>query len=386
MEDFIVAIATLIIFFGMGLSVTMAILLVKREQSNKIKNNTNPAQNFGISNTNNDLKQNIQNTTNDTQITQSQQTENLYIFFWSALWFAMYLLMELVVSALLISIFDTEYGFTFTEAVKGMFSMFPVGWSGNLLPWLMTVFALYFLPPLWIDKKQAKKSTFIAMIYISIFEVIGTFAYYGEFEEFSSSAFGIIVGQIVCTALWLVKSKKERNAATATTKHSVTVNPTQDFNKSLAQTSAADRTEITKNEMHESIRNERGDIHNKSHLKKIVCYILIACIFISILVSGFVCRNNLIFAEEHYYNTYISFLEATPAAIKKGYYGYGCGESSCKYCNGSQYKKYIEDFAYRQTTITYVNVSFVSAAVFGVGSLAMVIYLELSSKRKKEHQ
>ena len=98
-------------------------------------------------------------------------------------------------------------------------------------------------------------------------------------------------------------------------------------------------------------------------MKRIIICTILALACIAAVVSSFVFQNNLVFAKEHYENTYI---ERNMYTALHSHYGYGCGENSCEYCNGSQYKKHIEEFAYYETNSTYKDASSTSAIVLGV--------------------
>ena len=129
-------------------------------------------------------------------------------------------------------------------------------------------------------------------------------------------------------------------------------------------------------------------------MKRIIICTILALACIAAVVLSFVFQNNLVFAEEHYENTYIDPDEIEGVAgtltYLKGYYGYGCAENSCEYCNGSQYKKNIEDFAYYTTNSTYVLTSQVFAilcgGVFVITCLALTVKTFKAKNKTEENK
>ena len=124
--------------------------------------------------------------------------------------------------------------------------------------------------------------------------------------------------------------------------------------------------------------------------KTVLCSIFaVACIASPVLALVFQGRLN--FAEEHYENFYAivtidgkySLTELMGGTNHK----YGCGEASCKYCNGAKRKDNMVDIAYYKTNLTYMVVSYVSAVVFGglfVKDCIVPMVLEQKAKNKEE--
>lgn len=141
-----------------------------------------------------------------TEMNTQNDTTQKNSFLWSLLWFVMHLAIELIGGALILSIANSEL--TFTDVTENMMAMFPVGWAGNWLPTLITIGIIHFGPPIWIGEEPGKKSSFLATIYILAFEIIGSLAYYGEFNEFPSASFPIIIA-IAVDLFFLYHKKNE---------------------------------------------------------------------------------------------------------------------------------------------------------------------------------
>ena len=126
-------------------------------------------------------------------------------------------------------------------------------------------------------------------------------------------------------------------------------------------------------------------------MKKTIFCSIFALACIASLVLALVFQGNLTFAEEHYENFYSTVTNDGKYSLTEMMGGtnhkYGCGEASCKYCNGVKRKDNMVDIAYYKTNLTYTVVSYVSAVVFGglfVTNCIVPMVLSYKAKNKEE--
>ena len=125
----------------------------------------------------------------------------------------------------------------------------------------------------------------------------------------------------------------------------------------------------------------------------VIVSILSALLCVLFIVNAGLSRDDADYAERHYDAT----LKIDPEgkvrySVTKGYReiyrGYGCGEYSCQYCNGTEYALSYDEFPYYISLLEIRNGCETYAPVFGIFSLlSLLLFLILQksmiSKRRK---
>lgn len=111
-----------------------------------------------------------------------------------------------------------------------------------------------------------------------------------------------------------------------------------------------------------------------------ICFAVLALAFMVTLIVSSV---EVDYARDHYQATYVNRKSGEYSWLYS--YGSGCGEMSCKYCNGKSYQKEYGDFVFYRTMSSLKTASIVIFSVFGffsVASFTAPVALRLIKKEK----
>ena len=121
----------------------------------------------------------------------------------------------------------------------------------------------------------------------------------------------------------------------------------------------------------------------------VIVSILSALLFVLFLTNIGLSGDDMVFATSHYAATerrdVETKIDASGSPYKEINRGYGCGEYSCKYCNGIKYASSYDEFSYYISLLEIRNGCETYAPVFGIFSLLsllLFLILQKSIRRK----